>query len=89
MYFAHPFCLFLKYFLNKDIYSYQLKQIPVKIISEAEQIAIASLVKKIIDLHKENDIEEALLLEKEIDAIVYKLYDLSAEEIAMVESECE
>lgn len=80
--------LFLKYFLNKDIYSYQLKQIPIKVISFNEQAAISSLVKKAMLLHEQNQVDEALLVEREIDAILYRLYGLTNEEIDLVETEC-
>ena len=47
---------------------------------------IESLVDKILAAKKENHASDTSTWEKEIDSLVYKLYDLTDEEIAIVES---
>lgn len=77
--------MFLKYFLNKDIYSYQLKQIPIKIKELAEQNYLSEMVKQIILANKANNLSEFNILNDKINRYIYKLYKLTDEEIALVE----
>lgn len=93
--------IFLKLFLNKDIYAYQLERIPIPtksektIISEIEKNASA-----ILKLH--SDISEEKLpakveqikqhiehSEETINQLVYELYELTPEEIAIIENKKE
>ena len=78
--------MFLKYFLNKDIYSYQLKQIPVKEPTTEQQITLSEMVHKIISLKEKGLEEDAQLLDGQINSYVYNLYGLTPEEIALVEN---
>ena len=75
--------IFLTLFLNKDIYSYQLEQIPVPIISEVDRHRLESLVDAVLKCKSSN--KDSSALESEIDQLVYKLYGLTDEEIAVVE----
>jgi hypothetical protein len=62
-----------------------LRKIPIKKATLGEQKSIIKLVDKILTL-KENDSEsDTSNLEKQIDELVYKLYDLTEEEIRIVE----
>ncbi|HRC90185.1 MAG TPA: hypothetical protein PK910_09235 [Bacteroidales bacterium] len=47
---------------------------------------IESLVEKILSAKKENPQADTSNLEKEIDKLVYELYDLTEEEIGIVEN---
>ncbi len=77
---------FKKKFSNKDIYAYQLAQIPI--IEENEKSSeVAFIVDNILDLKKQNPTTDTTHLENQIDQLVYALYDLTAEEIAVVEGE--
>ena len=67
--------------LNKVIF----EQIPIKQISEQEQVPFIEIVNKILSIKKENPTADTSVLEKEIDQMVYKLYDLTAAEVAIVE----
>ena len=62
---------------------YKIEQLPIKDISEEEQLPFVEIVDKIL-LGKKNR-EETSILEDEIDQMVYKLYDLTEEEIRIVE----
>ena len=57
--------------------------IPIPAISEDEQKPFIALVNKILDAKTEG--KDSADLEKQIDVLVYKLYDLTPEEIIIVE----
>jgi len=51
----------------------------------AQQTEIEKLVEKILALKKENPEADVSALETEIDRLVYKLYDLTAEAVKIVD----
>jgi len=55
-------------------------------VSEKQEATIVSLVEQILELKKENPAADVSELEAEIDRLVYTLYDLTKEEIAIVEA---
>jgi hypothetical protein len=62
-----------------------LRKFPIKICTIEKQQPIISLVEKIL-LEKKNQFKnDTSLLESQIDQLVYQLYDLTPEEIAIVE----
>ena len=70
-----------------------LKNIPIKNISPSEQKPFVKLADQILSITKDDDYPEnpekqarVKELEKEIDKLVYKLYDLTPEEIDIVEN---
>jgi len=62
---------------------YKVEQLPIKVISEKEQNPFIDLVDQIIEQKKQN--KDSTDLENQIDQLVYKLYDLTEEEIKIVE----
>jgi len=62
-------------------------KIPVKQLSEIEELPFKDLVLNILKVKKENPSEDTTALEAEIDQLVYQLYDLTPEEIEIIESE--
>ncbi len=60
-----------------------IEKIPIPIISEVEQQIFIDLVDKILLLKKEN--KDTNGLENEINSSVYKLYDLTSEEIKFIQ----
>ncbi len=60
-----------------------LSQIPIKQIEEKDQQPFVALVDRILELKKAGKDTQAL--ENEIDALVYRLYDLTDDEIEIVE----
>lgn len=62
---------------------YKIELLPIKDISSKQQQPFVALVEKIID-GKKNGIDTAAL-ETEIDNLVYKLYDLTPDEIKIIE----
>uniref|UniRef100_UPI0035941E3A hypothetical protein n=1 Tax=Geminocystis sp. TaxID=2664100 RepID=UPI0035941E3A len=54
-------------------------------INNQKQQPLIKLVTKILNLKEENPDNDTTELEKEIDLLVYKLYDLTEEEINIIE----
>jgi hypothetical protein len=67
------------------IYPEHLRNLPIPNISKRDQQPIISLVNQILSTKKENPQADTGTLEREIDRLVYELYDLSHEEIKIVE----
>jgi len=79
--------------LGKDGYRYKkefLENLPLPPITHSNDSIvkqIEKLVDKIIDIKNRNNEYDTTDLEKEIDKLVYKLYDLTEKEIALIEDE--
>lgn len=68
-----------------DIGVEKLRGFPLPIISSEQQIPLVSLVDRIFAAKRENEGTETTKWEQEIDRLVYDLYGLTKEEIAIVE----
>ena len=66
-----------------SIYPEDIRQIPVKEIEEKDQQPFVVLVAQILELKKAGKDTQAL--EDEIDTLVYRLYDITPEERALIE----
>ena len=64
---------------------YQLKEIPIPVVSVSQQKPIIDIVNEIRWIKKENSNADTTSLEQEIDREVYKLYNLTKEEIGVIE----
>jgi hypothetical protein len=63
-----------------------LQELPIVIGDDAQQNKIEKLVDKIISAKKKNPQSDTSKIENEIDQLVYKLYNLTDEEIQIVEN---
>ena len=63
-----------------------LEQLPIPTATKKEQAPIINLVEQILKVKKENPANDTSELEKQIDKLVYELYKLSPEEIAIIEN---
>ncbi len=61
-----------------------VRELPVVVPTEEEQTPIITLVDQILDAKQANPDADTSDLENEIDKLVYELYDLTEEEIAIV-----
>ena len=85
--------LFYNWFYHKgkrkgeslELYLIPLSETPIKIADVNNQTVFVEIVDKIISTKKKN--KDTATLEKQIDQMVYKLYNLTAEEIKIVEGE--
>ncbi len=64
---------------------YQLKEIPIPTVGYAQQQPIIDLVDKILAAKKNDSLANTSVLEDKIDKLVYELYGLTDEEIAVIE----
>ena len=64
---------------------YQLKEIPIPVVSFERQDTVVELVNQILLKKKSNPNADTSSLEYEIDKLVYQLYNLTPEEITVIE----
>lgn len=62
-----------------------LKELPIKKIPKNQQKQFIKIVDEIITIKRNETNADTSALEKQIDALVYKLYDLTEEEIKIIE----
>ncbi|GAA7288252.1 class I SAM-dependent DNA methyltransferase [Helicobacter pylori] len=80
--------LFRKTSTNNHVNLYELETLPIPQITKSNQPTadkIIALVDKILALKEKDPKANTQKLEKEIDALVYQLYNLTAEEIKIIE----
>ena len=65
----------------------QLVEIPIPVISIEQQKQIVDIVDQILFEKKANPNTDTSILEYEIDKLVYQLYNLNPEEIAIIEQQ--
>lgn len=84
--------IFLKLFLNKDIYAYQLEKIPVINFSTANfnkyKSQLEKLASLLLDLHSEKESNQNKIThaQNQVDELIYEVYELSQEEIKIIET---
>jgi ribosomal protein L23 len=64
---------------------YKIEQLPIKDIGEKERKPIEALVEKILAQKKKDPTVDTSALESEIDRAVYKLYNLTPDEVNIIE----
>lgn len=62
-----------------------LEKVPLPVPNEKDELIINEKVNQILILKKANPLSDTTSIESEIDQMVYKLYDLTEEEIAIIE----
>ncbi|MCZ4320337.1 Eco57I restriction-modification methylase domain-containing protein [Aequorivita viscosa] len=67
-----------------EIQARSVKELPIPKISETQEYEIVKLAERIIELKKGES--ETIALENEIDQLVYQLYDLTEDEIEIIEN---
>ena len=73
--------------IGVDIGVNKLRIFPIKEADETQQDKIISIVDSILSSIKLGEQRKTEKYEKELDNLVYKLYDLTPEEIAIIENE--
>ncbi len=76
------------YFMNfltddMNFYPDAAKELPIAIASEKQQRPFITLVEKILSLKKQN--QDTTSIEKEIDVLIYKLYELTYDEVKIID----
>ena len=72
-----------------DFYNYYIQQIPIPEISIEQQQPFITIVNQILTAKKQNPSADTKALEDRIDIMVYKLYDLTYDEVKIVDLEIE
>jgi len=62
-------------------------QIPIPNVSDAEKAIVIEVVNQIIVAKRQNSAFDATVLEKQIDKLIYRLYNISAEEELLIEGQ--
>ncbi|MBK8680396.1 MAG: N-6 DNA methylase [Bacteroidetes bacterium] len=81
----------IKFYVNELLYDgthfypNHMKSLPIKNASSSIQKSFVKIIEKIHSAKKENDLADTSKLEKQIDEMVYKLYELTEEEIKIIE----
>ena len=70
---------------NIHLYPDDWKQLPIPDVTREQQTPIVQLVDRILAAKQAAPHADTTALEREIDHLVYQLYDLTPEEIAIVE----
>ena len=65
---------------------YKIEMLPIKEPTEVEELLLEKLVDQILNAKKSDPNTDTTALETEIDQMVYQLYNLTAEEIQIIES---
>ena len=68
-----------------EIQTYLFEQLPIVEINETDQQLIVTLVNQILSAKQENHQADTTNLENQIDILVYKLYDLTYDEVKVVD----
>jgi hypothetical protein len=72
-----------------SIYPEDIRQIPIKNINVKKQENIVKIVDQILLAKKSNSKTDTTTLEKEIDLLIYKLYQLTYDEVKIIDPEFE
>ena len=73
------------YYTDVNVKPTYLAQLPIPNISIQQQKAFIDKVEKIISLKKQN--QDTTAIEKEIDVLVYKLYELTYDEVQLIDKD--
>ncbi len=76
---------FRKTSTNNHVMGYEIKQLPFPKTLKEKQSKISAAVEKILFLKKKN--QDTTSLEKEIDVLVYKLYELTFDEVQLIDKD--
>lgn len=64
---------------------YELEQIPIKLGNKEQQKQIITYVEKILELQQVNDVKGSSVIQGKIDKIVFEIYELSKNDISLIE----
>lgn len=70
--------------LNLNLSKRNMKKMPIATMTIGQKVSLSALVHRILN---DSDHSEVSAIEKEIDQLVYKLYELTPAEIALIEEE--
>jgi hypothetical protein len=86
--FAYNF-IYCRAIRTMHFYNFYIQQVPIPLADKKEQEKIISVVEKIENLKNQNPQANTKQLEDQIDIMVYKLYNLTYEEVKIIDPEIE
>ena len=78
-------CFFRCFSTNRNVNGYEVDNFPIPQLSPNAQATISELVKKVIDVKRTNSSTDTSAIEKQIDELVYQAYELSKDDIKIIE----
>ena len=72
-----------------DLYTFYIKQFPLPNVSNEKQYIVALLVQEILSAKEENSNADTSNLENEIDILVYKMFNLTFDEVKVIDPNIE
>jgi hypothetical protein len=76
---------FRKTSTNNHVNNYEIEQLPIPLVSAENQQPVIALVDKILAAKAADPQADTSALERQIDALVYRLYDLTYDEVKVIE----
>ena len=70
---------------NSNVNGYEVDNFPISLIDSGTQLKISELVKKVIGTKCTNNNADTSTIEKQIDEFVYQVYELSKDDIKIIE----
>ena len=74
---------------NSNVNGYEINNLPISLVNKKLQQPIITLVEQILKLKNENSKTNTTSLENQIDILVYKLYNLTYEEVKVIDPNIE
>jgi hypothetical protein len=79
---------FRKTSTNNNVNGYEVEQLPIPLVSAQQQQPVIARAGKILAAKAADPQADTSALEREIDALVYRLYNLSYDEVKVIEPDC-
>ena len=70
---------------NSNVNGYEVDNFPIPRLDLDVQLRISELVKEVIETKRINNLTDTSAIEKQIDEFVYQAYELSKEDIKIIE----
>ena len=70
---------------NSNVNGYEVDNFPIPRLDSCTQVKICGLVKKVIEIKRTNNFADTSAIEKLIDEFVYQAYELSKDDIRIIE----
>lgn len=77
--------IFSKTSTNSNVNGYEVDNLPMKLVDGRHAQTLTELSERILALKQKNPAADTKVLERDIDRLVYNLYELTEEDIAIVE----
>ena len=77
--------VFKQFSTNSNVNGYEVENLPIRVFDDSSRIS--EIVKNILNIKANGVSQDVSCLENEIDLLIYKLYDLSYEDVILIDPE--